>query len=797
MPSRVKSIEIRAFRGIPDLDIPLEGKNLLISGDNGTGKSSIVEAFEYFFTGSVSHLEGAQGLSFSRHGPHVHFATADVSIAVAFDPGNVRLFRTPVSEPAPPQHLSQYLASAKAGSFILRRAQILHFIASQPADRFRALASIIGVDSLDQVELEMMRARDELLGELQTQTQVIAGLLQALLADLRAPIAGITDVLPALNAILTDAGLPVLDTLEQIGPHAERMLKAVKSAADVEAVSSLDHALTQAKELLVSSQFLPLLREVKQEADPLIEQGARLEMRLADILRTGAELIEAELLEECPLCAQPITRDTLLAQIAARLKTLQALSEPAGRVRTTTARLISEIRDAKSRALGVQAALVKHAGISIPSIETVLTSKFFPDGESSLKQTAAFEASLPLQELSELAAQLTAAWASVATEIESEIAKLGVTEQEKRLLEMVRLVGSTKDRVAELARATDKQSDLQGMHITAVTIFDTFSETKKRKVTQIYGGIEGDIRNFYSILHPGEPHTDISLRLSTARRASTELRICSFGKADQDPRALTSEGHLDSLGLCIFLAFVKNFHDDCTLVVLDDVITTIDSGHRSRLCDLLFDEFEDYQLIITTHDAIWYQELVATQRALKIDGTFVNAQITGWDLDIGPSIVRFMPRLERIEDRLAANDKTGAANLSRQYLEWLLKRMALNSNAPVPIGNWLSGTVRDLEPHSRKRITALVSDKGFVARFELAFQELGKTGIFGNLLSHDNPLADQVSIAEVARFYSAIRALHELVCCPSCETPLEYVRDVNEYRCTNARCKSPTILATT
>jgi hypothetical protein len=212
---------------------------------------------------------------------------------------------------------------------------------------------------------------------------------------------------------------------------------------------------------------------------------------------------------------------------------------------------------------------------------------------------------------------------------------------------------------------------------------------------------------------------------------------------------------------------------------------------------LLFDEFEDYQLIITTHDAIWYQELVATQRALKIDGTFVNAQITGWDLDIGPSIVRFMPRLERIEDRLAANDKTGAANLSRQYLEWLLKRMALNSNAPVPIGNWLSGTVRDLEPHSRKRITALVSDKGFVARFELAFQELGKTGIFGNLLSHDNPLADQVSIAEVARFYSAIRALHELVCCPSCETPLEYVRDVNEYRCTNARCKSPTILATT
>jgi recombinational DNA repair ATPase RecF len=794
MPSKVKLVEIRAFRGIPDLDIPLHGKNLLISGDNGTGKSSIVEAFEYFFTGSVSHLEGAQGLSFSRHGPHVHFGAGDVSIAITLDPGNVRLLRTQQSEPVPPQHLTKYFASAKSGSFILRRAQILDFIASQPADRFRALASIIGVDSLDQVELEMMRVRDELSGELQAQAAEIATLRQTLSSELRAPIAGPNDVLPALNAILTDAALPVLDTIDDIAPHAERMLKAVKSAAVVEAVSSLDRVLPQAKQPLVSAQFLSLLADVKQQADPLIAKSARLEMRLADILRAGAELIEEEHLDQCPLCSQPIIRDSLLAQVAGRLKTLQALSEPAARVRTLTARLIAEIREAKARASGVKTALSSCPGTTIPAIEAVLSSKFFLDAESSLKATASLDAPLPVQALEDLAGELTTAWAHVAAEIEAEIAKLGVTEQEKRLLEMVRLVASTKDRLSELGRATAKQSELQGMLATAAAIFDTFSVTKKRKVAEIYGAIEADIRKFYSVLHPGEPHTDISLRLSTTRRASTDLRMCSFGKADLDPRALTSEGHLDSLGLCIFLAFVKNFHGDCTLIVLDDVITTIDSGHRGRLCDLLFREFEDYQLIITTHDGVWYQELAATQRALKIDGAFVNAQITGWDLDAGPCITRFMPRRERIEDRLAANDKTGAANLSRQYLEWLLKRMALSSNAPVPVVNWQSGTVRDLEPHCRKRIAALVSDKGFLAGFESAIEELEKTVIFGNLLSHDNPLADQVAIAEVARFYSATRALHDYVCCRTCETTLEYVRDANEYRCTNSKCKTPTIV---
>jgi len=46
---RIKSINIRAFRGIPTLDLPLNGKSVLLKGENGTGKSSIIEALEFFF----------------------------------------------------------------------------------------------------------------------------------------------------------------------------------------------------------------------------------------------------------------------------------------------------------------------------------------------------------------------------------------------------------------------------------------------------------------------------------------------------------------------------------------------------------------------------------------------------------------------------------------------------------------------------------------------------------------------------------------------------------------------------
>ncbi len=75
-----------------------------------------------------------------------------------------------------------------------------------------------------------------------------------------------------------------------------------------------------------------------------------------------------------------------------------------------------------------------------------------------------------------------------------------------------------------------------------------------------------------------------------------------YDREDEDPRGFNSEGHLDSLGLCIFLAFVKHFNAGFPLMVLDDVVSSIDARHRSHICDLPLEEFSDYQLFVTTHD---------------------------------------------------------------------------------------------------------------------------------------------------------------------------------------------------
>jgi len=46
----IKSLSINSLRGIKELNLSLDGKGLIIFGENGTGKSSIVDALEFFFT---------------------------------------------------------------------------------------------------------------------------------------------------------------------------------------------------------------------------------------------------------------------------------------------------------------------------------------------------------------------------------------------------------------------------------------------------------------------------------------------------------------------------------------------------------------------------------------------------------------------------------------------------------------------------------------------------------------------------------------------------------------------------
>jgi wobble nucleotide-excising tRNase len=662
---------------------------------------------------------------------------------------------------------------------------------SQPADRFRTIGSIIGIEPLDEIELEMMRLRDTLKGEINSKEKEIEGLIKELSTIIGMDILKVEDVLPALNEILQKTNLPLIKSLEDVDKHAQEMLRTVRRTESIDTFRVLSEISEATKVSLIAEEVVGELNGLNDKVKPLLQEHIRLELSVADLLQSGRTVIEEEKMDICPLCEQKIDRERLLVRIDNRIGTLRDLSEKASEVRTMSVPIINNLRGVADK---LSSTVSKIESLPELAEEKGKLSKkivFLSDFVDKINSAKGLRNEIPVQGLTQQKDEINMVWGSISTKCSQLLDAIGITEEEKKVLEVVRLIEQARSKSIDISRVYYELKTHRNQCELAETIFSTFSETKKAKIQEIYNSIQGDIQNFCSIFHPNEPHTNIELTVALGRRASTELKIESFGREGEDPRALRSEGYLDSLGLCIFLAFVKKFNEGCPLIVLDDVVTTVDARHRENICKLLLNEFGDKQLIITTHDAMWYKQLRAAQRAYGVDGNFENLSIVDWNVDTGPIIMPYKHRWERIQERIASGDKISAGNGGRQYLEWLLKQTCDVTNAPVPVKNWQRGMVGDLLPHAKKRIDTLVKDEPYKRKVSLAFTELERTTILGNLLSHDNPLVDSVSIEEVKSFCNCVHELHGVFLCPNCGHLINYYPDLKILRCSNQRCENP------
>jgi len=657
MAVKIKTINIHAFRGIPDLEIQLDGKNLLLREENGTGKSSIVEAIELFFTGKISHLEGIRGLSLQRHGPHVNYDANDVNVGLTFNPGSVSLNRTFESSFSPPEQFKEYFEITQKGIFILRRSQILTFIMSNPADRFRAIGSIIGIEPLDAIELEMMRVRDNLKGEIDSKEDKINELISNLSTIIEKDISKVEDILLALNEMLQEANLPLIKSLKDVDKHAEEMLKTVKKAESIDRIGVLNEVFEITKTKLISREIIGELNDFNNKVKNLLQEDIRLELSVADLLESGRKVIEEKEMDICPLCEQRIDRESLIIKIDNRLRTLRNLSKKASEVRTMYVPLINkfnEITDKVDAIISKIESFPQLAEEKRRSIEKIAFLKEFAPHITSAKN---LKDMIPVQVFDKQKNEINGVWTSISKKCNQVLDTIGLTEDEKKVLDVVRLIEQTRSKTTELSKTQAELKICQYRFDLAEKIFSTFSETKKTKIQGIYNSIQGNIQSFYSSLHPNELHKNIELTVALGRRASTELRMESFGREGEDPRALTSEGHLDSLGLCIFLGFVKKFNKGCSLIVLDDIVCTVDAKHRENICKLLFEGFRDQQLIITTQDEVWYEQLRASQRVYEMEGDFKNKVITNWCVERGQLLdhIKYDGREYKIRLILATN----------------------------------------------------------------------------------------------------------------------------------------------
>ncbi|MGD0818560.1 MAG: AAA family ATPase [Methanomassiliicoccales archaeon] len=784
---KVKNMTISGVRGVPSLQLNFEGKNVLIYGENGTGKSSIIDAIEFFFTGTVSRFKGIQAISFNAHFPHVDYKLEDMKVEASINPGGRTLIRTVSDVPHLPNELEEEFSMMADGTFILRRTQILSFITSKPSERYQVIAAMLGIQVLETVEAEMVKVIKKLEAEKADNKSKITSSLKEIQTELGSSIKDLDQMIVPLNDRLTIVGLPTVSSIGEIDSYTSKPELGFYDLSIREKVEKISLAFALLPDVFLSKDISNRLHIIEEYVRSHRSEERQGNNNVLNLFESGKRSLAQTENGVCPLCQQDIDTPQLLGDIDDRLRSLKQFKEESEKVDLVVSGLVEEIKAAISemeKAMMVvrdYPALHELEGdlnLNLASFEKVIEELGRTQTRVELMDRVLFE-----HNIDEANGTLSKVHEFGKMEVDKIAPSTEENERLKTLIAMER-IRSAKNSVLQLE---SEASTIEKKLNYADKIHETFSEVRKRNLQNLFDDIIVDVGRFYKALHPEDDICDIKLSIIPERRGSAELTVTCFAKGNEDPRAYLSEGHLDSLGLCIFLAFIKRLDLKCPLVALDDVVTTVDSGHRERICELLYSEFGDAQIVITTHDGVWFEQLLSYQRASNVPST--NLEIISWTPKGGPIIRSKKSCWETIQDKISDGDRCGAGNEGRRYLEIVLEELCLMVKANVQFkGGSYRFTAGDLFIAFRKRAKDTIVEQEYEEAVLPLIQNLDRTRYMGNLLSHNNEGAYDVSMEEVRSFCNSVNELDKLFLCPECSRRMQYFDRDRIITCSNPKC---------
>jgi recombinational DNA repair ATPase RecF len=143
-------IRIQGVRGIRrELTLDLKGSSLVLRGDNGTGKSSIVAGLLWALRGEEAPVPGAKVGSEEAYRAHIldGAASSRVILDLAGNAGSITVTPTGIEVKGVGPQLRE--SCARSSPFLLRK-QLLRFLDDRPVDRFKYLEAFLDLGQADE-----------------------------------------------------------------------------------------------------------------------------------------------------------------------------------------------------------------------------------------------------------------------------------------------------------------------------------------------------------------------------------------------------------------------------------------------------------------------------------------------------------------------------------------------------------------------------------------------------------------------------------------------------------------------
>jgi len=679
---RLRRVTLTGFRGARQqiwVDFGPGCKSLVLFGDNGDGKSSFSDAIEWFYTDRIEYLhrEGCGREDyFNRYMPSGEDATVELNFSNSGLDGRKTLHRKgggSFSQTTP--DFGAYISRSAGESPILRHHTMRQFVEKSKTKKLETVEEIIGFGIVAQTREALLQAanvlgKDQNLATLRGQREErkrdIAAALQATEFE-------DADVLKRADELATncDPSLSVSDDA-QFKAAVEALRQRSTAGERGKELSALDDA---AEKATVLSELPPLLaraRALVAGHNKLAQDQERVKaIALQKLYDAAIEAMTADwvALGECPVCRAPVDTDELVTSLRDQVGKIAALVARRDKVIQATKALSDR---AASLARGLQALLDHSAGAVFLTDEAktdiVELSAALSD---TIETLGRMEASYDLVEaLDAPDALLTIAGREDAlhARIQERRKQLDQTDKERTFYERVHKLTKLLDDHVRYRKLTRQAEAYEAQIESLQKVHEMFEAAERSAVAQALAAISADVDDFMTFLHPDDEFEGVEL-IMTERRG-IEFTLKYHGEEVSPPMKILSEAHLNSLGICMFIASARHFNKENGFLILDDVVTSFDSGHRRLLARLLSEKLPHTQILLFTHDDLWFDMLKSDLPA----NVWLFKELIRWtkergvDLRDSPLTLR-----ERIENCLATNDISGGANKCRTLIEETLK----------------------------------------------------------------------------------------------------------------------------
>lgn len=584
MRNRVTSIQMTSFRGATKpvlLEFDPSMPVVLIYGENGSGKTTLIDALDVVFNkgaGSLTHRSGATlhelpSLGSSAHNLEVRIRWANHNPVAHLEAKGIKI-ENGVS--LPPAH-------------ILYRNRITQLVESQPSQRYEQLRRFIDVGFVEKGEAALISTLNSVKKEYESEKKSYEQAM-AILIELWVQAGSPNE--SALNWASQAVIINPQSALQQKEVFDEIIALIERGVSAMEAYSVAMDSFKQARREL---------QEVKQQIEKSPTIHSQEGIKIVDLLtRAQQYLVEHPHSPHCPVCHQAIQASSLRQSIEDQLDQMQALRD-----------LYQQQHVAENRVEGAR-------------ISAINSFKFLREALLTLYKKLESKPISPLSQIVREQYELLHDESRSDPEDRTQICDLmrtlqvhapTLTAQRDTLVEQSNQAQVLAINLQTVRACEQKTFECLQLASRLKKTLDIVREKRFQFTQAVLSAIREDCNKLYERIHPGERLNLNLFRLDETKRASLKQTASFENFEDVSPTAYFSDSHLETLGVCLFIAVAKLKAHKEAILALDDVFGSIDPEHRRRIAQLLREESQSFaQIFITTHSLEWLTLLQETFR---------------------------------------------------------------------------------------------------------------------------------------------------------------------------------------